>query len=594
MDRPDVDHLDERLNSIDLGALGDANLSTWVSYSGVGSGQEIFLNWRGCRADNSVDDQYGLATVIRLDPQGRGEVMIVNDRVAALRGGQVFYSFWLTDERGDPVGEESDRRFFFVDRPADGLWTLPVAHLQDAHDCSINANSTNGVVVLATAPYAAMAQGDKVYLRWEPWYFESMQGEVIEQVVEVEERHRGRPLEWSLDMANVSLYSFAFLDYRIEFADGSSSRSPVQRFDIVWLDPTSPLLEAPRIPGLVGSTLDPDDDAYRDGLWLEVEPYPELELGDSLVLYAVGRDVTLRSLRADPSSLDSKRMAFHLEREWLQSDDNRGAQVAFSYEFSRQGTQRRSQVLELTLQRKLHLPLPVILDAAQEQGDDSHQGVVHPRNLKGGAQVSIPQDAELGDGELPAPQVLLHWEGHGSTGAVILPRPTAGDTRLFKVPREHMAANLGRQLEVYYTVTRSGEQPRTSEKFELRIADFDTSSYPSIQVRGTADRKLSLGKVPQAGASCSVVAWTFMAEGQLLGIEVEGVSKPGPVVRHTLRAPTAVTGDEYYAGRFEATLPKSFLDSLKIDTYFRLTASASFDSGETWRDFPAPDIQLID
>lgn len=65
---------------------------------------------------------------------GRGEILIDNALVTALRGGQVFYSFTRLDNAGNPVGPESKRRFFFVDRPAEGIWALPVAHFQDAHE----------------------------------------------------------------------------------------------------------------------------------------------------------------------------------------------------------------------------------------------------------------------------------------------------------------------------------------------------------------------------------------------------------------------------------------------------------------------------
>ncbi|WP_409308021.1 hypothetical protein [Pseudomonas putida] len=600
MDMPDVSHLNERMNSVDLDALGSADLMTWISYPGIAEHDLIYINWRGCKADNSAEDLFGEREVLSLDA-GRGEILIDNALVTALRGGQVFYSFTRLDNAGNPVGPESKRRFFFVDRPAEGIWALPVAHLQDAHEGVIDVNLLNPEgILLATAPYAAMAKDDKVFLSWEPWFNESMPGAPIEQVLEVQASDPGRPLLWHLEVGEVFMYlgGFAFLHYRIEFADGTSSRSPVQRFDIVSPaagdPPPASLLAAPRIPGATDGALDPDDETYRAGLLVEVDPYPELELGDSLVLYAVGPEVTLRSLRVDASSVDSKRLTFHLEREWLQSEVNRGKRFAFSYEFSRQGAQRRSQVLDLVLQRKLYLPLPIIPDATQEDGDASYQGVVHPSRLESGAKVRIPAEAELGDGAEPAPTVNLHWEGHGSTGAAIVPRPPSGDTRLFTVPRSAMAANLGRRLWVYYTVTRAGETPRTSEKFELRVSDFDQRSYPIIQVEGAENRELKLHEVPVGGALCTLPFWTFMAEGQLLGIEALGRSASGQDVTHILRPPTeAVTYDEYSDGVIKAYLPKQFLGNLDLGKDFRLTVSASFDDGETWRAFPIVDLKLV-
>ena len=600
MDMPDVSHLNERMNSVDLDALGTADLTTWISYPGIAEHDLVSINWRGCKADNSAEDLFVEREVLSLDA-GRGVILIDNALVTALRGGQVFYSFTRLDNAGDPVGPESKRRFFFVDRPAEGIWALPVAHLQDAHEGVIDVNLLNPEgILLATAPYAAMAEGDKVFLSWEPWFNESLPGELFEQVLEVQESDPGRPLLWHLELGVVFMYlgGFAFLHYRIEFADGTSSRSPVQRFDIVSPaasdPPPAPLLAAPRIPGATDGALDPDDETYRTGLLVEVDPYPELELGDSLVLYTVGPEVTLRSLRVDATSVDSKRLTFHLEREWLQSEVNRGKRFAFSYEFSRQGVQMRSQVLHLVLQRKLYLPLPNIPDATQEDGDAPYQGVVHPSKLESGATVRIPDKAELGDGEEPALTVNLHWEGHGSTGAAIIPRPSTGDTRLFTVPRSAMAANLGRRLWVYYTVTRTGELPRTSEKFELRVSDFDQRKYSILQVKGAENRELKLHEVPVGGALCTLPFWPFMAEGQLLGIEALGRSPSDQDVTHILRPPTeAVTYDEYSDGVIEAYLPKQFLEKLEFGKDFRLSVSASFDDGETWRAFPIVDIKLF-
>lgn len=600
-DRPEVAHLDVRTNSVDLDALASGPLDTWITYSGITPGDYVKINWRGLMDDGSVDDIFVEVEVDVLDAQQRWRFRIEFDRVLKLRGGTVFYSFQLLDSTGGFL-EESKRRHFYINRMADGLWALPVAHLQDAHDLIIDVTQLNDEgLQLATPPYVSMAEGDKVFLVWQPHYNEFAPGEPIELLHEVSNADLGQPLLWHLERGDVENYMFGFgvLRYRIEYTDGSVSRSPEQRFAIVWPDPSdppaTPLLAAPSIPGHVGDTLDPDGDAYKDGIWLLAEPYPDLRLGDSLMLYVDGPEVSLRSVRADVSSLDSQHLAFHLDRAWLQSEVNRGKQITFSYEYGRPGAQKRSEGLTVALQRPLNLPLPVIKHAVPEWNDEPHQGTVHPRNLNGGAEVRIPADAELGEGELPAPQVSMHWEGHGSTGSVIVPQPVSGDLRLFRVPRTAIAANMGRRLEVYYTVTKTGELPRSSQKFDLKVADYGQQSYPLIQVKGVDNEQLSLGDVPPGGALCSLGPWAFMAEGHLLGIEAEGVPKSRKSAKHTLRPrSTAVSDDEYYDGLVIAHLPKAFLEGLLRNSKFRLTVSASFDDGETWRDFRSVDIELID
>jgi hypothetical protein len=279
-DMPDVAHLDVRTNSVDLDALASGPLDTWITYSGITAGDYVKINWRGLMEDGSVDDIFGEDEVDVVDAQQRWRFRIEFDRVSKLRGGTVFYSFQLPDSTG-AFTRESKRRHFYINRMADGLWALPVAHLQGAHDLIIDVTQLKDEgLQLATPPYVSMAEGDKVFLVWEPYYGEFMPGEPIELLHEVSNADLGQPLLWHLERGDVENYMFGFgvLRYRIEYTGGSVSRSPEQRFDIVWPDPSdppaTPLLAAPSIPGHVGDTLDPDGDAYKDGLWLLAEPTP--------------------------------------------------------------------------------------------------------------------------------------------------------------------------------------------------------------------------------------------------------------------------------------------------------------------------------
>lgn len=593
MDRPTVDHLDLRTNSVDLAALGSDDLKTWITYPGIAVGDFVYLNWRGCAADGEVVDIFGPLEVRALDSQGRWMREISNATLQALSEGTVFYSYQRLDAGLNPVGDESQRRFFFVDRPPEASVSLPVAHLRDAHDLIIDVEPlpTSGVVVVAP-PYAAMAAGDVVTLSWHPWYDPGWAGEVVTLEHQVLESDIGQPLRWRLEYSDVYQYfdGFAFLRYSIAYADGGSSRSPEQRYEIVWGEPSAePLLPAPVVPGHSGGVLDPDDPAYQQGVWLLIDAYPGLAQGDSLVLYADGPDLTVRTLPADLSVIDSDRLAVHLDRAWLQSDANRGQQVTFSYQFGRPGAQKRSQALTVSLQRPLFLPLPIIRDARPEPGDEGYQGTVYPRDLQQGAVVNVPPEAVIDDGA-----IRLHWEGHGRTGHVIVDPPGSGNPREFRVPRSAMAANLGHRLWVYYAVTKPGQAPQASAKFDLRVADYEQASYPLIQLDGVENQQLSLAKVPIAGCRCLLGTWPFMAEGQFLGISAQGVPSAGKPGEWVVRSPDSeVTEDEYYDGRIEAWLPKAFLEGLVLNATFRVTVQASFDEGESWKDFRSVDITLI-
>jgi len=592
MDIPEVDHLDPRTNSVDVDALGDEDLKTWITYPGIAKEDRILINWRGCAADGSAVDVFGNISVGELDDQQRFLLEIRNFQLQALREGTVFYSYQQLDENDEPISIEFKRRFFYVQRPPETSELPAVALLSGAHDLIIDAAQvpSTGVGVV-TLPYAAMAQGDVLTLNWRPWFDEDFAGSEVKLEHEVLASEIGMPLSWRLDSNDFVMYfdGFGFLDYSIEYAAGGSSRSPSQRFDIVWEEPvTTPLLEAPVIPGHSGSVLDPDDDAYRDGVWLLADPYAQLALGDALTLYAEGPALTLRPLRTDVTVLDSGRLAFHLDRIWLQSDINRGQHVEFSYQFGRPGAQKRSAALALALQRPLFLPLPNIKDARPQEGDEPHQGTVHPQNLQQGAVVTVPSEAVIDEGE-----VWVHWEGHGSSGNVVIKHPDGASPRQFTVPRSAIASNLGHRLWVYYSVTKPGQMPQPSEKFDLEVADYETQSYPIVQLDGVENQQLSLKGVPAAGCLCELGPWPFIAQGQWLGMVVEGELKGGGSDQHTIRTrETEVTLDEYYDG-IEEYLPRAFLERLALNRAFRVSVEASFDEGKTWRPFRSADVTLI-
>ncbi|MDU9405521.1 hypothetical protein RTH46_23865 [Pseudomonas sp. zfem004] len=603
MDMPDVAHLDPRTNSVSLAALGGGPLETWITYQNIAPNDLVLINWRGRGASGEVSDLFGERDVDALDGAGRWMFRIPNSVLTPLSGGIVFYSFQRLDQAGQPVGDESLRRYFFIDRPALPMWKPEVAQLRDAHDLVIDVDALNPAGVLAvTPPYAAMAVGQRLTLFWRPWDASGSEGSEVKLVHVVSAAEVGQPLLWRLGHGDVYPYMFGigYLQYCIEYDNGTLTYSPEQRFSIVFRDPpAAPLLAAPSIPGLVGDQLDPDDNAYRDGVWLIGENYPELELGDSLLLYAEGPNLELRTFRADASSVDSGRIAFFLDRAWLQSEVNRGQEVTFSYAFARHGAQRHSQALTVALRRPLHLPLPIIRDAKPEAGDELHQGTVYPQNLQSGAQVSVPDDAVIDGGTL-----RVHWEGHGSTGNMVIGTPDPGYTKRFSVPRAAMAANFGRRLWVYYTVTKPGQAAQASAEFDLRVADYEAASYPLVQLDGVVNQRLSLAQVPAAGCRCRLGSWPFMAPGQYLGMHAEGVPRRAKrrkgvphsekTVRFEIRPQgTEVTEDEYYDSEIVGFISKAYLQGLKLNQQFRVSVQASFDDGETWRDFRSVDITLV-
>ncbi|MNG26827.1 hypothetical protein D3C84_1118660 [compost metagenome] len=87
-----------------------------------------------------------------------------------------------------------------------------------------------------------------------------------------------------------------------------------------------------------------------------------------------------------------------------------------------------------------------------------------------------------------------------------------------------------------------------------------------------------------------------MSPGQRLKIQVEGMLSIGGKETFQLRTGAAelVTTPEYDNGEIQATLPRAFLEKLKIDQQFDVSISVSFDSGATYKPFPSISPQLVD
>lgn len=572
-------------NSIDLDALGNEPLETWVTFPGLGFGSSAFANWRGCSANNEVVDFLQRETFLSVT-DGWARMNIPNTVLRALDGGHVFYSFNMRTPEGER-GEESLRKFFYVNRTSEDTQALPIAQVRSCHDQTLYEAllDPSGVQVVAPA-YLSMGDGDRVRLRWEGFLDDGMGLGPVERVIDIREQDVGRPVRWSLEYTEVVIADYGRLSYVIEHASGEMTEAPEQRLNIVLGElPQLPLLPPPVIRGHNGGALDPGQ--FPDGFVVSIEPYPNMQAGDAVVLYAQGATLGLYALRTDLTSVDGQRVELKVDARWIA--ENAGQVISFSYQFSRLGVALSSQPLDVLLRAPLHLPQPVVRNAVPAPGDAPNQGTVHPRDLRDGSSVSIPGDAVIDGGD-----VRMHWEGFGASGSVVVEDHSIGDERRYLIPASAVPANIGKRLNVYYSVTPPGESAHYSQIFDLRIDDFASSAFPTIQGDDVRNFQLSLARVPAGGTRFVLDSWPFMAEGQQLSIKVSGVPQGDAESEYVLRDPaTPVSEDEYYDGELEMLIPKAFLQGLQLNQQFRLTVEASFDGAHSFKAFPSVSIQLI-
>ncbi|MBI6926868.1 hypothetical protein JET66_19700 [Pseudomonas putida] len=576
-------------HNLDLSDLGGLPLETFLNDPALKIGDWVTPHWRGCAADGEVIDMIDSFKIQIIYPQGV-RFSISNDRLQRLSGGYVFYSYQPGDvPRPD---DESLRLFFTIDRPALGEQTLAVAQLREAHDLVIDPLSISQDLTVAVPPYQAMTVGDTLIYDWVAYYAGSPQPAYSQSHL-VTKRDIGTVVGMTLPRSEV-VHLFdgdhAELSYRIQYASGDESESPAQRVDIVESGPPlSPLLPAPLIQDHDGSS-DLDPRVLLDGFTLLIDDYPDLQLGDQLVVYLEGPDMSLRGIRADVSTVISRQLQVRVEASWY-SDELIGKPLRLSYQVARLGAAWHSEALEIMVRRPLNLPMPLVDAAIPERGDEANQGTVSPEQIRWGARVRVPQAAETNEGE-----VWMHWDGHASTGKVIIEQADPADPRLFHIPAAAIPANLGKRLNVYYSLHLPDQNPYYSPAFDLKVANYATSRFPVIQGHRDEliDGKLSLAALKGDHAHFTLDAWPFMAPGQRLTISVAGVAKAGGgALQHVMRDAQPVRDEEYDQGNVKAELPKVFLQRLALNSVLRVSVQVSFDDGESFKPFPQLEPQLV-
>lgn len=588
MEVPFIPLLDLATESVEVDSVGPQGLETYLPIPGFSPGDFAHINWRSRMASGAPLDIVDRVRIFETDDEGRALYVISQADMQALDGGDVFFSYHVDTADGS-AGEESLRLHFHVSRPMGGALPLGVAQVMECHDRIIDIEDVEGAgALVVTPPYQSMALGDVLELSWTGFFDDDFSlGPVTQEITLVDEAQLGRPLQCTLDYSDIALYvdGYADLEYSITYANGETTASPRQRFHIKQGEPSGlPRLAPPRIPGETSHAVNPV--AYPNGIEIEIPAYAGLRTGDQVVLYITGSTPVVHALRTDLSTVDSGYMAL-LDTQWITNKANIGKRFDLSYQFSHAGAAMHSMPLSVTLRSPLSLPWPTIKDAVPEGGDEDNQATVQPSQLTGGAQVRIPDTAELGGGK-----VKVHWEGHPGSGNVVVDEPMAGQERVFLVPREAVPANIGKRLHVRYSVTLAGEQPEFSEAFDLKIADYNANRFSPIQGTQVSDNKLSLRLLNYNNAHFTLSQWPFMAQGDWLEIKVVGLGNKVEFMREA-KAGSAITEQEFRNGKVDAYLSYPFVSQLPLYQPFSVQVRISFDQGVSFKVYNPVEITLV-
>lgn len=579
--KPVIEGLTQELE-VDVDALGGANLRVFIRGAKLQPGDVVLSNWRGLDAEGVAFDLVGDGTPV-IDP-ANVIVELDNKQVSAARGGYAFLSYQVNSAAGD----ESLRQFCYV-----GLRSasrLPVVQVLQSHGLEIVKAEVQQHVKVVTAAYQAIQEGDKVELTVRR--FRSSGSELSPFVTQLisQQKFEGEPLEWQIPKAQLNTVDaggYLQVSYKIKLKDGIElDPSRTQKFMIRDVIDTGTLLPAPRVENGGSDEIDPGN--YANGLPVVIDAYPQRAVGDYMMLAwgLASGETHVQVFRLDQSSLVAKQFVLRIEHKWLVA--SLGAVQVF-YQYGREGRSLTSKVLSLNVTRpRVTPPMPTV--RGSQQATEADEFNIDAYDIRrSGAYVIIPAEADLRDGE----HFEVHWYGEPNAGRVVIGTPDGEGPRVFNVPADYVAANMGttpsKRFEVFYRIVHSSTGDYwDSKSVKLLVSPLEEHRYTRIDCpEAAATGELAL--VP-GGATLTLARWVFITENQPLSIHMSGVAPDGEQLMETLRDSVPVSKAEVEAGVSEV-LSYAVLDKLKSGEKFSVWASASFD-GTQWWGFPKLDLVL--
>ena len=564
--------------SLDLKSLNGKDLNVLFTYDGIRVNDYCIVNFRGRSAD-ARNRVYKQGEVVgSLDDRGYATTRVPNTRLSECSGGWGFVSVDREDGFGTLI--ESSLAFFYVDKAADTVRTLPPAQFIGGNGLHIDLGREPGDGIIVAGPYPAMAVGDRVTFTWhgQDKHGEPLGPISLQQQVDAAQ-DIGKPLLWRLDgnELRLAIEGQGEMSYTIDYADSATaSQSPKQLLRIVQGEPEGPRLARPRIEGLSGDQVDPD--AYPDGIVVQVDDYG-MQLDDQIVLHVYGRVPATCVVHVDVSILQSGKIRFGLAHDWLQA--NTGGWITLAYQFSRLGALEVSEPLPLVIGTAPVLPTPIV-EGVESEGDA--KGSVTPERA---VNVRVPTEVAARKFEMIAINRMgERFRAHENLG---------GGGKAFQFPMDVIAANLGQRLELFYSFNHDDGRVEYSRAYDLGIKNVvNPNHFKRIECKAAKGGELSLGAVPQEGVLLELPLWLFNGLNQKVRIQAVGHDAGGAMLPiEILRDDLPLTSAERRAGKVEAYMARRFVQSLKLNDTFRIRAAVSFDRGGSFKTLPALVLTLV-
>jgi hypothetical protein len=231
-----------------------------------------------------------------------------------------------------------------------------------------------------------------------------------------------------------------------------------------------------------------------------------------------------------------------------------------------------------TTSRPRDLAWPTVSEAT----GSAEQLTLDPLRATSGVTAVIPDNADIRPDDR---EVWVQWGTAGTVGAFRTQTPISAGGRAYRIPKEAVAAHIGKVLPVRYEIVDKGGALHVSQPRSVKVNVIPSSNLPTVQCAGVSGGSLSLASVPAAGARLTLAKWVLISTDQCVTLKVEGISTAGNAVNTVVLDRHRVSAQEVIDGlgkNGDVLIPRSVLAGLKLNAPFNVTVWVSFDAGGSW------------
>lgn len=355
---------------------------------------------------------------------------------------------------------------------------------------------------------------------------------------------------------------------RLYYTVNNASQRPPSKDLVIDIGPPQAALPAPDVTQAPAPAFTFNPDISRGNANVTVASHPSFTAGSTVTLYMEG-SVPGGSSPPDRFPIDhnwvGRPLPFVIARAFVLANLNGTARLYYTVEKVGQRT-LYSRVVVMRVGGSHYLAPPSVLESTRTGPASAHLNPLHvlpPAPPVMTLRVSYSP-------MLASDDIQPIFKGSYGLGTPSIP-PKPGNPNQgfvdFTLGNPVVAANLGRDAQLSYILTRSGAPLPTSEVLTLSVDNLPEQRLDGVSVPQAVNGVIDVTKVH----SIQVLEWPFMSAGQAAWLDVRAAADL------SVRDGTPVSAQEFAAKRLTGALPAAYLRSLPHLSVLRVEAHVSLN-----------------